>query len=50
MKKFLALVMILCSLCSFAFANEQHAKSSFEKMAATIIQDLNNSYNRGIML
>ena len=47
MKKFLALVMILCSLCSFAFANEQHAKSSFEKMAATIIQDLNNSYNRG---
>ena len=47
MKKLLALVMLLCSLCSFAFANEQNARSSFESLAITIIQDLDNSYNRG---
>lgn len=47
MKKLLALVMLLCSLCSFAFANEQKARSSFESLAITIIQDLDNSYNRG---
>lgn len=47
MKRLMVLVLFLCSLCTLVFANEQHAKSSFAKMAATIVQDLENSYNRG---
>lgn len=47
LKKIIALIIMLCSWCSFCFANDQHIKSSFENMAITIIRDLENSYNRG---
>lgn len=47
MKKIFTMLLLLCSLCSVSFANEQEVINSFKAFVADLVAPVEATYNKG---